>query len=62
MTFILAHELRGRDINVNAVAPGPTATPMFFQGKDADAIARFANAVPLERLGAQATSPRWPPS
>lgn len=52
MTFILAHELRGRDINVNAVAPGPTATPMFFQGKDADAIARFANAVPLERLGA----------
>jgi 3-oxoacyl-[acyl-carrier protein] reductase len=29
MTFILASELRGRDINVNAIAPGPTATPMF---------------------------------
>lgn len=52
MTFILAHELRGRDVTVNAVAPGPTATPMFLEGKDDEAIARFAAAVPLERLGA----------
>jgi 3-oxoacyl-[acyl-carrier protein] reductase len=54
MTFILAHELRGRDINVNAIAPGPTATPMFFEGKDQQAIDRFAHAVPLERLGTPA--------
>ena len=27
MTAILAKELRGRDVTVNAVAPGPTATP-----------------------------------
>ncbi|HTU05175.1 MAG TPA: SDR family NAD(P)-dependent oxidoreductase, partial [Trebonia sp.] len=33
MTFILAHELRGRDVTVNAVAPGPTATDMFLEGK-----------------------------
>ncbi len=51
MTFILAHELRGRDVTVNAVAPGPTATTLFLNGKDDAAIARFANAVPLERLG-----------
>ena len=51
MTFILAHELRGRDITVNAVAPGPTATDMFFEGKDQELLDRLANAVPLERLG-----------
>lgn len=51
---ILAHELRGRDVTVNAVAPGPTATGMFLEGKDEAALARFANAVPLERLGTPA--------
>ena len=51
MTFILAHELRGRDVTVNAVAPGPTGTAMFLDGKDEATVARFANAVPLERLG-----------
>ena len=51
MTFILAHELRGRDINVNAVAPGPTATDMFLEGKDQELLTRLAQAVPLERLG-----------
>jgi 3-oxoacyl-[acyl-carrier protein] reductase len=51
MTFILAHELRGRDITVNAVAPGPTATDMFLEGKDQELLDRMANAVPLERLG-----------
>jgi NAD(P)-dependent dehydrogenase (short-subunit alcohol dehydrogenase family) len=40
MTFILAHELRGRDVTVNAVAPGPTATDMFLEGKDEAALAR----------------------
>ena len=51
MTLILAKELRGRDITVNAVAPGPTATPLFLDGKDEDTIARLASASPLERLG-----------
>lgn len=51
MTFILAHELRGRDVTVNAVAPGPTATDLFLEGKDQELLDRFANAVPLERLG-----------
>jgi 3-oxoacyl-[acyl-carrier protein] reductase len=51
MTLILARELRGKDITVNAVAPGPTATPLFLQGKDEATIANFAKAAPLERLG-----------
>ncbi|MCM3813122.1 SDR family oxidoreductase, partial [Streptomyces sp. DR7-3] len=51
MTMILARELRGRDITVNAVAPGPTATPLFLDGKDQAAIDNLAKAAPLERLG-----------
>ncbi|MCU1685279.1 MAG: 3-ketoacyl-ACP reductase [Amycolatopsis sp.] len=51
MTLILARELRGRDITVNAVAPGPTATALFFDGKDEETIARMAAQPPLERLG-----------
>lgn len=51
MTLILARELRGRDVTVNAVAPGPTATPLFIEGKNEELIARIAAAAPLERLG-----------
>ena len=51
ITLILARELRGKDVTVNAVAPGPTATPLFLNGKDEAMIANLAGAVPLERLG-----------
>lgn len=51
MTLILARELRGRDITVNAVAPGPTVTDLFLEGKDDETIARMATQAPLERLG-----------
>ncbi|MBO2456859.1 SDR family oxidoreductase [Actinomadura violacea] len=51
MTLILARELRGQDVTVNAVAPGPTATPLFVEGKSEELIARIAAAAPLERLG-----------
>jgi 3-oxoacyl-[acyl-carrier protein] reductase len=54
MTLILAKELRGRDITVNAVAPGPTATPLFLDGKDEATIDHLAKMAPLERLGAPA--------
>ncbi|MEV4318972.1 SDR family oxidoreductase [Actinocrispum sp. NPDC049592] len=51
MTLILARELRGRDITVNAVAPGPVATPLFLDGKPQEVIDRLASVPPLERLG-----------
>ena len=51
MTNILAKELRGRQITVNAVAPGPTATDLFLNGKTPELIERLAKAAPLERLG-----------
>ncbi|HWD01037.1 MAG TPA: SDR family oxidoreductase [Amycolatopsis sp.] len=50
ITLILARELRGRDITVNAVAPGPTATPLFLEGKSQEAVDRLAKMPPLERL------------
>ncbi len=51
MTLVLARELRGRQITVNAVAPGPTATELFLDGKDEATIERMAKQPPLERLG-----------
>ncbi|MER5997413.1 SDR family oxidoreductase [Nonomuraea angiospora] len=51
MTLVLARELRGRDITVNAVAPGPTATELFLDGKDEATVERLAKQPPLERLG-----------
>ncbi|KAA9155410.1 SDR family oxidoreductase [Amycolatopsis acidicola] len=51
MTLVLAREMRGRDVTVNAVAPGPTATPLFLDGKDQAVIDRLAAQPPLERLG-----------
>lgn len=69
MTMILARELRGKDITVNTVAPGPTATPLFLDGKDKQTIDNLSKASPLERLGTPediadtviylATSGRW---
>ncbi|KAF4407693.1 MULTISPECIES: SDR family oxidoreductase [Streptomyces] len=48
---ILAKELRGRDITVNAVAPGPTATSLFLDGKSEELVERFAAQNPMERIG-----------
>jgi len=51
MTAILAKELRGRGVTSNAVAPGPTETPLFTNGKTSEQIAQSAGASPLGRLG-----------
>jgi 3-oxoacyl-[acyl-carrier protein] reductase len=51
LTHVLAGELRGRNITVNAVAPGPTATDLFLDGKSAELIDRLSKLAPLERLG-----------
>lgn len=51
MTLVLAREMRGRDITVNAVAPGPVATDFFLDGKTEEQIAGSATSSPQERLG-----------
>jgi 3-oxoacyl-[acyl-carrier protein] reductase len=51
MTSVLTKELRGRNITVNAIAPGPTATKLFLDGKPQAVIDHLAKLAPLERLG-----------
>ncbi len=51
MTGVYAKELRGRNITVNAVAPGPVATELFLSGKTDEQIAQFSKMPPIERLG-----------
>ncbi|URL58316.1 SDR family oxidoreductase [Luteibacter flocculans] len=50
-TMVLARELRGRGITVNAIAPGPTGTDLFLDGKSPELVDRLAKLSPLERLG-----------
>ncbi len=51
MTRTLMKELRGRNVTVNVVAPGPTATALFYDGKTPEVIDRLTKIAPLERLG-----------
>ena len=51
LVHVLANELRGRNITVNAVAPGPTGTELFFNGKSEEQVAAVAKLAPLERIG-----------
>jgi 3-oxoacyl-[acyl-carrier protein] reductase len=51
MTHVLAKELRGRNVTVNAIAPGPTATALFLDGKPQAVIDNLSKLAPLERLG-----------
>src|ERR1700716_367118 len=51
LVHVLANELRGRKITVNAVAPGPVATDLFLKGKTRAQIDELNKIAPLERLG-----------
>jgi 3-oxoacyl-[acyl-carrier protein] reductase len=51
LVHVLANELRGRNITVNAVAPGPVATELFLSGKTEAQIEQLRKLPPLERLG-----------
>lgn len=50
MTNIMAKELRGKGITINAIAPGPMATSLFLDGKTPEMIERMGKMAPLERL------------
>ena len=51
LVHVLANELRGRNVSVNVVAPGPVATELFLTGKSEEQIAELTKMPPLERLG-----------
>lgn len=54
LVHVLANELRGRDITVNAIAPGPVGTEMFFHGKTEEQVSNIARMNPMERIGTPA--------
>ena len=51
LVHVLANELRGRNVTVNAIAPGPIATGLFLKDKSTQQIAEFTKMNPLERMG-----------
>lgn len=51
LVHVLANEMRGHGITVNAVAPGPVGTELFLTGKSDELIAQIAKQAPLERIG-----------
>ncbi|MGD8989863.1 MAG: SDR family oxidoreductase [Desulfobacterales bacterium] len=51
ITRVLAKELGGRHITVNAVAPGPVDTELFRDGKSDEQIQQMAQMAALGRIG-----------
>lgn len=51
MSKVFTNEMRGRNITVNVIAPGPTATDLFLDGKSPQRVEHIARLAPLERLG-----------
>ncbi len=51
MVRVVAKELGGRGITVNAVAPGPVETGLFLDGKSDADVQRMAGMAPQKRLG-----------
>src|ERR1700731_4982330 len=51
LVHVLANEMRGRNITVNAVAPGPVGTELFLSGKTEQQVTELTKLAPLERLG-----------
>ena len=51
MTRVMAKDLGKKQIYVNAVAPGPTATDLFFKGKNEQVLKMIAGLSPMNRIG-----------
>lgn len=50
MTKVLAKDLGKKGISVNAIAPGPTATPLFLRGKSDEVLKTIAGGNPYNRI------------
>ncbi|KAI1140511.1 NAD(P)-binding protein [Hypoxylon sp. FL0543] len=51
MTRVISKDLGRKGILVNAVAPGPTGTELFFRGKSEEMLKAIANLNPQGRIG-----------
>ena len=51
MTHTLAKELGPRKIAVNAIAPGPTATELFYDGLSKERVEQIISGIPMGRIG-----------
>ena len=51
MTRVLCKDVGRKGIFVNAVAPGPTGTELFYKGKSEDMLKMIANFNPQGRIG-----------
>ncbi|KAK3362413.1 hypothetical protein B0T25DRAFT_5967 [Lasiosphaeria hispida] len=51
LTRVLSKDLGKKNITVNAIAPGPTGTDLFFEGKSEQLLSVFKSHRPLNRLG-----------
>jgi 3-oxoacyl-[acyl-carrier protein] reductase len=51
MTRVLSKDLARKGVSVNAVAPGPTGTDLFFKGKSEELLKTIAGFNPHNRIG-----------
>lgn len=51
MTRVMSKDLAAKGINVNCVAPGPTATELFLKGKSEEMIKGIGSTNPHGRIG-----------
>ncbi|WYZ44664.1 hypothetical protein EsH8_VII_001100 [Colletotrichum jinshuiense] len=51
MTKYMAKDLASKGITINAIAPGPTGTELFFNGKTEEMVKNITAAIPFHRVG-----------
>lgn len=51
MVRVMSKDLARKGICVNAVAPGPTGTELFYRGKSEQVVKALASTSPMNRVG-----------